>query len=244
MKSRGGLVRAFLLGAVVVVLAGCSTEVTGSPVPVAGAPTSAPRAPDASSPSSSSVAAPPPSVPGWQVVVASKAGVAYDVPPDWKVATPDTIVGFSDQQGNPLVGMNYSASYKEGYCQGNSGSSRGGVGVNSTTVADPGQAASETAKNWATAGYTSEINVPPTITQGTPQPVTVAGAAGMLVRDTLTMAQHNACDPPAAEVDVVALPLAAPKTGCGLLILYADQGTPDSAPAQELQQIIGSLRAA
>jgi hypothetical protein len=43
---------------------------------------------------------------------------------------------------------------------------------------------------------------------------------------------------------VVALPLAAPGTGCALLILYADQGTPDSAPAQELQQIVGSLRAA
>lgn len=243
MKMTGGLVRALQLGAVILVLTGCSTTVTGSAVPVAGASgTSQAPGPGTSSPSTS-VAAPPASVPGWQVVVATKAGVAYDVPPDWKVDTPDTIIGFEDQQGNPLVGMNYAAGYKDGYCAGSSGSSRGGVGVNSTTTADPGQAAGETAQKWANAGYTSEINVPPTITAGTPQPVTVSGTAGMLVRDTLTMAQHNPCDPPTAEVDVVAVPLAPPKTGCGLLILYADQGTPDSAPEQVLQQIVGSLRA-
>ncbi|HEY2695258.1 MAG TPA: hypothetical protein VGJ45_07310 [Pseudonocardiaceae bacterium] len=241
MRIHRGLVRAGQVCVVVLALAGCSTVVTGSAVPVPGAPAT-PRSPGPSS--SNPSAAPPASVPGWQVVLATNAGLAYDVPPDWKVATPDTVIGFTDQQGKQVVGMSDSASYKVGYCQGHSGSSRGGVGVNSTNTTDPGQAASDSAQKWANAGYISEVDVPPTITAGTPQPVTVAGVAGMLVRDTLTVAQHSPCDPPTAEVDVLALPLSAPNTGCDQLILYADQGTPDSAPAQELQQIIGSLRAA
>lgn len=239
MKTYGGIV----VGALVLVLAGCSTVVTGSAVPVAGASSSAPRT-STSSPAGSGAAAPPASVPGWQVVPATNAGLAYDVPPDWKVATPDTVIGFTDQQGKQLVGMTDSASYKEGYCTGHSGSSRGGVGIASTTQNDPGQAASDAAQKWATVGYVSEVNVPPTITPGAPQPVTVAGVAGMLVRDTLTVAVHSSCDPPKAEVDVLALPLPGGSTGCDALILYVDQGTPDSAPAQELQQIVGSLRAA
>jgi hypothetical protein len=228
---------------VIVVLTGCSTAITGSPVPVAGAPSTSHTPGTPTSGSSPSVAAPPAVVPGWQVVTAPKAGIAYDVPPDWKVDTPDTVVGFSDNQGNPQVEMNYAATYKEGFCTGHSGSFRAQTGVNSTQTADPGQAATETAQTWANAGYPGNNNTPPTITAGAPQPITVAGDAGMVVRDTLTVHSTDPCDPPNAEIDVVALPLAAPNTGCGQLIVYADQGTPDAAPAQELQQIISSLRA-
>ena len=238
------LARVLPLGAVIIaaaVVAGCSTVVAGSAVAAASGPApSSPGSPTTGP--STSVSAPPPKVPGWQVVVADKPGIAYDVPPGWKVDTPDTIIGFEDQQGNPLVGMNYAASYKDGYCAGSSGSTRGGTGVNSTTTTDPGQAATDTAQKWANAGYTSTSNVPPTITAGTPQPITVAGDSGMLVRDTMTVTASTSCDPPSAEVDVVALPLQG-NTGCALFILYADQGTPDSASQQDIQQIIGSLRA-
>ena len=248
METSRRLARAARLGAVILgaaVVAGCASVVAGSPVPAgAGSPSGSSGSPGSptSGPPSTSVSAPPPRVPGWQVVVAPKPGIAYDVPPDWKVETPDTIIGFADQQGNPLVGMNDAASYKDGYCPGSSGSSRGGAGVNSSTTTDPGQAASDTAQKWADAGYTSTNNVPPTITAGTPQPVTVAGDSGMLVRDTLAVHSTNSCDPPNAEADVVALPLQG-NSGCALFILYADQGTPDSASEQELQQIVGSLRA-
>lgn len=247
MQTSGRLARTLQSGLAILAaaaLAGCSTEVAGTPIAAATGPapstSHAPGTPTTGP--SGSVTPPPPTVPGWQVVVADKPGIAYDVPPDWKVETPDTIIGFSDNQGNPLVGMNDAALYKSGYCPGQSGSSRGGTGVNSTTTTDPGQAATETAQKWSTAAYTTASNVPPTVTAGTPAPITVAGDSGMVVTDTMTVSSSTSCDPPTALITVVALPLQN-NGGCALFILYADQGTPDSASSQEIQQIISSLRA-
>jgi hypothetical protein len=180
-------------------------------------------------------------VSGWQVVVAAKAALAYDVPPDWKILSDGTIAGFDDQQGNPVVTMSYAANYKAGYCTGHSGSFRAETGINSTATADPGQAATDMAQKVATAAYT-DGTVTPTVTPGTPQPITVAGDNGMVVKDTVTVTQQSSCDPPGGEVYVVALPLASPNTGCDTMIVVADQGTPDAASDQQIQQIIGSLR--
>ncbi|HEX4225358.1 MAG TPA: hypothetical protein VHZ97_23545 [Pseudonocardiaceae bacterium] len=240
METPGRLGRTLLLGTVIIVasaVAGCTTTVVGS-AEAAGPGPSSSHSTGAPSTSTPSV---PPKVPGWQVVVADKAGVAYDVPPDWKVQSPDAIVGYEDAQGNPGASMNYAAIYKEGYCTGHSGSFRGETGITSTSTADPGQAASALAQQWATGSY-SDGTVTPNVTPGAPQPITVAGTNGMVVKDTLTMTQQNPCDPPAGEVYAVALPLAAPNTGCDVMIVMADQGTSDAAPDQELQQIINSLR--
>ncbi|HEX4223664.1 MAG TPA: hypothetical protein VHZ97_14960 [Pseudonocardiaceae bacterium] len=234
------LVRALSLGTVVLTAAlvsACTTTIAGAPAanPSFRAPSSS--VPPPASPTSTTVPAPPPTVPGWQVVVADKDGVAYDVPPDWKVQTPDDVRGFDGQQGSPEVTMNYVATDKDGFCADDPSGSRAETGVTSTSTVDPGQAASTTAQNWANDAFDNA-----TTTAGAPQPITVGGDSGMMVRDTLVVHSSDSCTPPAAEIDVVALPLAQAANGCGLFILFADQGTPDSAPAAEFPQIINSLR--
>lgn len=224
------------MGAMLLVLAGCSMVVTGSAQPAPGGRSG----PDGQSTSGGT---PAPKTPGWHVVAAPKAGLVYDVPPAWKVDNPATIIGFTDQSGKPVVGMSNAATYLSGYCPANSGSTRGGVGVTTTHTADPAQAATEAVQAWGNAGYNAADGTPPVIAPAQPQPITVLGAAGAVVHDTLTMIQTTSCDPTGAEIDVVAWPLRTAQGGCGLFILYADQGTPDSAPAQELHQIVSSLRA-
>lgn len=244
MELPGRLVHTLRLGAVIiaaVAVAGCTTTVVGSAEAAGPGPSSSTSTSTPTTGPSTSTPSVPAKVPGWQVVVADKAGVAYDVPPDWKVQSPDAIVGYDDAQGNPAASMNYAAIYKEGYCPGHSGSFRGESGITSSPTADPGQAASALAQQWATGSY-SDGTVTPNVTPGAPQPITVAGTNGMVVKDTLTLTQQSSCDPPSGEVYAVALPLAAPNTGCDVMIVMADQGTSDAAPDQELQQIINSLR--
>ncbi|WP_055697581.1 hypothetical protein [Streptomyces silaceus] len=58
-------------------------------------------------------------VPGWQVVVNPKWGTAFDVPPDWKVETPDTFIAFDDRKDEgtkTIIGMSAPAVYKEKWC--------------------------------------------------------------------------------------------------------------------------------
>lgn len=225
------------MGAVLLALAGCSAVITGSAQPAPGGRS----APGGQSTSGGTLA---PKIPGWHVVTAPKVGLAYDVPPSWKVDSPATIIGFTDQAGNPVVGMSNAATYLSGYCPANSGSTRGGAGVTTAQTTDPAQAASDAAKAWGNAGYNAADGTPPVIAPAQPQATTVLGVVGALVHDTLTMIKTTSCDPTGAEIDVVAWPLKAPQSGCGLFILYADQGTPDSADVADLIRIVSSLRPA
>ncbi|MFH8993026.1 hypothetical protein [Streptomyces sp. NPDC017940] len=56
-------------------------------------------------------------VPGWQVVVNPKWGVAFDVPADWRVAGPRRAVNLADNKtGEPLATMGSPASLKPKWC--------------------------------------------------------------------------------------------------------------------------------
>ncbi|MGW7070809.1 hypothetical protein ACWGII_33745 [Streptomyces sp. NPDC054855] len=63
---------------------------------------------------------PKPVVKGWQVVVNPKWGTAFDVPADWEVQTPDTLIGFEDAEkgaeAKPLITMSAPAYYKSKWC--------------------------------------------------------------------------------------------------------------------------------
>ncbi|WP_409056381.1 hypothetical protein [Streptomyces sp. SYP-A7185] len=62
---------------------------------------------------------PKPTIKGWQVVVNPKWGTAFDVPADWEVDTPDTFIGFEDEEkgdGSVLIGMSAPAHYKSKWC--------------------------------------------------------------------------------------------------------------------------------
>ncbi|WP_405559955.1 hypothetical protein [Streptomyces sp. NBC_01180] len=60
--------------------------------------------------------APKAMVAGWKVVVNPKWGTAFDVPPEWEVASSGTFSGFEDDKGKTLVGQSAPAFYKSKWC--------------------------------------------------------------------------------------------------------------------------------
>ena len=61
-----------------------------------------------------------PTVAGWKVVVNPKWGTAFDVPADWEVKSPGTLIGFEDADpkagAKPLITMSAPAYYKSKWC--------------------------------------------------------------------------------------------------------------------------------
>ncbi|EKX65552.1 hypothetical protein [Streptomyces ipomoeae] len=76
--------------------------------------------PSASTEESRSADGPEPTIEGWKVVINPKWGTAFDVPADWEVDTPSTIIGFEDSKGKagdpPLITMSAPAYYKSKWC--------------------------------------------------------------------------------------------------------------------------------
>jgi hypothetical protein len=173
-------------------------------------------------------------------VAAVQQRVAYQVPRSWSVLPSDTVVGFEDAGGNPAVAMDGAALYRQGYCPAESGASRAGSGVNSSIGTDLTAMADDTARRWATAGFTPAGGPTPTVTLGRARAVTVGGLRGEEVTATVRVHSSNGCDPPAGVVHVVA---ARTKSGAAVaLIVYADQGVPDAASEQDLSGVISSFR--
>jgi hypothetical protein len=181
-------------------------------------------------------------VPGWKAVVAVKHGVTYDVPPSWSVKPPGVIIGFEDPNGKPQVGGSGAATYKEGYCQGHSGSWRAATAVTGYVTTDPAADAKDAARKWATNGYAPDSGgSAPTVAVGAPRPISVGGVTGQEATATVTVRdRRNPCSPPGAVVHTVAMP---PKNGqVAVLIVIADQSVSDAAADADLQKIAGSLR--
>ncbi|MCB5168668.1 hypothetical protein LG634_28085 [Streptomyces bambusae] len=106
----------------------------------------------------------PPSIPGWKVVANPKYGVAFDVPPEWKVDKQSVSRGFLDAKKNdgmPVVSMSGTATLKEEWCTTDTNQdgetentsladagTKGGQGAKSTA-----EAARNEAGNWVWAGF-------------------------------------------------------------------------------------------
>ncbi|MDR3084377.1 MAG: hypothetical protein LBV60_26260 [Streptomyces sp.] len=61
-----------------------------------------------------------PTIAGWKTVINPKWGTAFDVPPEWNVESPDTMIGFEKhnaQAGDkPIITMTAPAILKEKWC--------------------------------------------------------------------------------------------------------------------------------
>ncbi|MDH6544651.1 hypothetical protein ACFXJO_05215 [Streptomyces lavendulae] len=89
--------------------------------PAASVSASAPAAPSPAAPSGNPRAggAPQPVIPGWKVVVNTKYGAAYDVPPDWEVPESGVIIFFEDEvkkDGSPVITMSGTSALKREWC--------------------------------------------------------------------------------------------------------------------------------
>ncbi|UQX00117.1 hypothetical protein [Streptomyces sp. RerS4] len=89
--------------------------------PPATAPMTPASSPPADAPSGNprSGEAPKPVVPGWKVVINTKYGVAYDVPPEWNVNGSGVSLFFEDEakgDGSPVITMSGTATLKSEWC--------------------------------------------------------------------------------------------------------------------------------
>ncbi|MEV0265812.1 hypothetical protein AB0I49_31375 [Streptomyces sp. NPDC050617] len=92
-----------------------------------------------------------PVVEGWKPVANPLRHDAFDVPPDWHVASPGLTTGFQDDKGEG-VGMTAPAFYKPDSCAKNT--RQGGAGTKGAQSAkSPAQAAEVEALSWAYYAY-------------------------------------------------------------------------------------------
>lgn len=112
-----------------------------------------------------------PTVPGWKAVVNPKRGTAFDVPPDWVLKSPDSLIGFEDSKvdysdpknwGKVVIVMGGPAVLRDNWCSSdddnngrveNTGlaaaGTKGARGAKST-----GDAALNQSVQWVYGGYT------------------------------------------------------------------------------------------
>ncbi|MER6448890.1 hypothetical protein DEJ51_04440 [Streptomyces venezuelae] len=113
------VVAAAATGAFVLTRDDKKTEADGKPAASPSAPVSEAPAPAGSSPNPRAGGNAQPVIPGWKVVVNTKYGVSYDVPPEWNVNDSGVSLSFHDEvknDGSPIITMSGTATLKEEWC--------------------------------------------------------------------------------------------------------------------------------
>ena len=215
-----------------------------------------PPRPAASSPGGAGTAAPVrsnpnPVVPGWQVMLAPGYGVAYDVPPGWKLEEPGTFSGFEDNDGNLLAGERAVATVKRGRCVRAQAGLRGGSDPKARPTTDEldalAGAADQEARKWAAAAYgaADQRPHPPKIDARPSDTVTTHGiTAARVAVNVTTTAREDGCTPSHATVETLAMAATrnASTVGPLIFIVFADRNVPGQVPGGVLRQIAGSIR--
>uniref|UniRef100_A0AAU2JLQ5 DUF8017 domain-containing protein n=1 Tax=Streptomyces sp. NBC_00049 TaxID=2903617 RepID=A0AAU2JLQ5_9ACTN len=141
-----------------------TNEADDKPATSSSAPAASSPAPAASSPNPRAGGTLQPVIPGWKVVVNTKYGVAYDVPPEWNVNDSGVSLFYEDEvkkDGKPVITMSGTATLKQEWCtfdkdaDGNLEKfSIADTGVKGAQGAkDTGQAASDNTGTWVWAGF-------------------------------------------------------------------------------------------
>jgi len=180
-------------------------------------------------------------VSGWQGVLSFKEKVAYDVPKDWEVETPSTIVGFEDNDGKPTAVMHGVTTYKPDACTSVKGSYRGRAGFVTAGTTEPARAASNGVKLFADSaalnpdGSKAQVAV----TEATPTKVNAGRIEAFTATATLTVTQPGECPSPTVVFTAVAF-----KNGenTALFMMYQDQGVSDALPAETAAKMVESIR--
>ncbi len=182
-----------------------------------------------------------PVIAGWQGVLSYKEGVAYDVPKDWEVETPGTIVGFEDNAGKPTAVMHGVTTYKPDACPASRGSYRGHGGFVTAGTTDPTRAAQNGVKLFADAAALNKdgTSAPVAVTPPVATKVGEGKIEAVTATATLTVTEPGACPSPTVLFTSVAF-----KNGANtvLFMMYMDQGTPDALPKETADKLITSLR--
>jgi hypothetical protein len=184
-----------------------------------------------------------PVTPGGQAVVAVAHEVAYDVPgTDWKVESPDLKVSVTEPQAKDQAKSSGVATYRKGYCAGESASflAQAGVVGWSTTAPDETKLAG-IVEHLAYANYGTP-DEKRHAQLGTPVPTrpAVGGQPAIQVMNTVTLTKTHDCDPPSALLGAVAFQTAGGKYK--VLVFVADQGVPNALTGADFDKIVPTIR--
>lgn len=192
-----------------------------------------------------------PTVAGWKVVINPKWGTAFDVPPDWDVQSPDTLMGFDDSKkksGNSAIVMSAPAVLKEKWCT--SDEDKNGR-VDNTALAVSGTKGASGAKNtdevamntvpwWVYGGYTQPDTKSITVDKKTKPYTTVAGIKGSLAwARSKNTPQKGKCDSDGKAVSFGF------KNSNGDFVswnLYGATGVKDEVPDATILKILSTVR--
>lgn len=193
-----------------------------------------------------------PTVAGWKVVVNPKWGTAFDVPADWEVETPGTLIGFeeTDAKGGakPIITMSAPAYYKSKWCVSDddkdgrtSDTALAGVG---TKGASGAKNADEVAVNqvpwWVYGGYTQPDKKSLVFDQKAKPYTTKSGVAGSLARaHSKNTPQTGKC---ASDGKAITFGF---KNSAGDYVawsLYGAAGVPAEVSEKTIMQILSTVR--
>ncbi|AJE86978.1 hypothetical protein SLNWT_6602 [Streptomyces albus] len=192
-----------------------------------------------------------PTVAGWQVVVNPKWGTAFDVPPDWELQSPDTLIGFEDDKsttGKPLITMSAPAYYKSKWCE--SDEDKDGtkdttaLGAVGTKGADGAKDENETAVNqvpwWVFGGYTQPDKKSIKFDKKAKSYTTKSGIKGKLARaESTNTPQKGKC---ASDGKALTFGFKNSKGNFVAWNLYGAKGVKDEIPEETIMKILSTVR--
>ncbi|MEV4241473.1 hypothetical protein ACIBJI_37755 [Nocardia sp. NPDC050408] len=173
-----------------------------------------------------------PVVPGYQVVVATDLGAAYDVPADWTVA-PDGKVGGFGEPPNAVTGKGLATEGKS-YCPG---STRTVAFLTGSKDTDSATAATELGTRTAKIAYPDS----PGGTPGAAQPLRSLDGSqqGMFVETKGTATKVN----PGCATEYSIYTFATPTdSGNFVMVIAADTGVPNAVDTATAMRIFTSIR--
>lgn len=198
-----------------------------------------PSTPDSSTPSPTATPTPDntfkPTVPGWQVVVASsESGLSYDVPADWKYNGEDGMIGLDDGTDAPETAVTYSSESRKDKC------TLGGAGFRFSKVDDLTASALRGARLWANAAAHGAGSPHQSI--GSPQNMTLKGGgrAKYITARVSTAPDSDNCGSTGTAIHIVVLPV--DDGGSLLFVLYVHTGQPGALSDPDMGKLAHSVR--
>jgi hypothetical protein len=177
--------------------------------------------------------------PGWQGIVSTKDGVAYDLPPDNWDTRPGFISGYDS--GSVQASIHESTTFRPDACAGVSGSNRGKAGFMTAGDNAVDVAARGSVRLWAQAAGTGEDGKVPDVPLPATTQIPIDGGRIQATSSTVTFTPPagEECPAPSVQVTSAAFKVGT-QTVCFLLV--TDQQVPDALPAEDAKKILASLR--
>ncbi|MFE2479681.1 hypothetical protein [Streptomyces sp. NPDC001194] len=192
-----------------------------------------------------------PVIPGWKVVLNPKYGTAFDVPPEWNVASAGVISGFTDDSKNdgmPMISFSAPAFLKEDWCKIDSNKdgreestglagtgTKGGQGAKDTA-----EAVKNEAGNWAYAAYAQKAPKGTVKVSEPKEYTTSSGLKGHMATATaIGVPKENKCS---SDGKSIAFSFKTANGDFSSWILYSAAGVQGEVPQETMDKILSSVR--